>query len=146
MSSKANLICRTGGEKAMRKTSIWLLLVVASVSICKSQSITHAPTLEVCNADANLWDNQGDFQAYKDNRVKILTAGRDETPLGKISTDELVERAREMGDCYGETNGGSIYFIVRDFYLAVIGDRYEDFIVRHHLFEQFSREDREGKR
>jgi hypothetical protein len=120
--------------------------MLAFVSICKSQSIAHAPTLEVCRADANLWDNQDDFQAYKNNRVKILTTGRDETPVGKISTNELGERANEMRDCYEETSGSSIYFIVRDFYEGVIGDRYEDFLARHHLLEQFSREDKEGKR
>jgi hypothetical protein len=130
----------------MRKTAIWLFLILACVSISKSQSIAHAPTLEVCKADANQRDNQGDFQAYRDNRVKILTAGKDETPVGKISTEELVERANEMGDRYEETNGGSIYFIVKGFYESVIGDRYEDFIARHHLLGQFSREDREGKR
>jgi len=130
----------------MRKMSVLLFLALAFIPICKSQSIAHAPTLDVCKADANLWDNQGDFQAYKDNRTKIIIAGRDETPLGRISTNELVERTSEMADCYEETDGGSIYFIVRDFYEGVIADRYEDFIVRHHLVDQFDREDKEGKR
>jgi len=130
--------------KKLFAVSIFVLFGLMCGSTLQAQE--HAPTAEVCHADANLWDNQADFMAYRAERRGFIVGKTATSPLGILAVKELEKREAEMTNCYESDGAKTVYFIVRDFYLGVLEDREVDFIGRHHLVSEFYREDAVGKR
>ena len=111
----------------------WLLvLVCVSFNSLGSQEVKHAPTVECCRADQQLW-------------LAKLEQPNDGTAT--VGYNELSGWFREMKDCRkvdpdselsyynttGEINSELIMRLVR-------------FLGRHHLWDQFLAEDAQGKR
>lgn len=125
-----------------------LLVFLFSPRLLASEPQQHAPTLEVCRADAAVWYDRDAATEYlkaetlhKSDNVKNLT------PTAKLALIEVKARASEMFVCakVDEPRSQS-YLEAADFYYIVMVDRYGDFIRRHHLMEQMMREDAQGLR
>jgi hypothetical protein len=128
----------------MKKMLLALITFLAFAGGAPPQQ--HAPTADVCRADANLWDNQEDFAAYRAERKGFLTGRSATSPIGVLSVKELEGRMQEMTDCYSSDGPRTTYFIVLQFYTSVAYDRGVDFIARHGLVDKFYQEDAAGKR
>jgi len=108
----------------------------------------HAPTLDVCRADAALW---GEIRAEIDyinaTAEKMSNSTPNRTEIAKLSLKEVNSRITEMVQCQSvDRESRDSYSKVEDFYVQVESDRWRAFIVRHNLYSQFEREDAEGKR
>jgi hypothetical protein len=122
-------------------------LLIFAFSAATAQEIKHAPTLESCTADINLWTSQ--FPAWPNPPYeKIRAATKD------LTSKELNDRTNYMFEC------GSAYpqlslarsgqvgpaFSPMFIYDAEVSSRYLDFIARHALLNKFNEEDKAGER
>lgn len=128
----------------MKKISVGIAFFLVVANATHTQQ--HAPTAEVCRADANLWDNQEDFAAYRAERMGFLAGRSAASPIGVLSVKNVEWRMQEMADCYNSDGPRTVYFIVLEFYTSVAYDRDVDFISRHGLTDKFYQEDQAGKR
>jgi hypothetical protein len=132
----------------MKPQFVCVLLFFTCALPLASEPQQHAPTVEVCRADAALWydrDAATDYlkaeTLHKSDNVKNLT------PAAKLSLAEVKARATEMFDCARvDEPRYQNYLEAADFYYIVMVDRYGAFIRRHHLMEQMMREDARGLR
>jgi hypothetical protein len=114
------------------------LLLLASTGFAQE----HAPTPEQCRADYRLW-----------------TANNPD--LKSLSFEELMQRSHVMDECSTTDpammqtflqdslrlgkNAPLSYSEVATLFHAVAGDKAVDFLMRHHLMDQFMREEAAGK-
>jgi len=117
-----------------------ILALIVLVSAAFAQE--HAPTPEQCRADYRLWSAKG-------------------TDFTDVSFEELMERSHVMTECsatdpewmqqFAEqavrvgTKAFLSYGDAGTLFHAAAGDKAVDFLMRHHLMEQFVREDKAGK-
>lgn len=108
----------------------------------------HAPTLQMCRADAAVWGNAQAETDYFNAEAERVTYGTpNPSPIEKLPVTEVKSRMREMGECFEvDPSQQKVYVAVDTFYGSVQGDRWLEFILRHHLMKQFEREDAEGER
>jgi hypothetical protein len=128
----------------MRKAILALAFFLVLAGTSRTQQ--HAPTADVCRADANLWDNPDDFAAYRAERIGFLAGKPATSPVGILPAKEVEGRMREMADCYSADSPHATYLITYQFYTGVAYDRGVDFIARHGMVEKFYQEDAAGKR
>jgi hypothetical protein len=119
------------------------LLVVGSFA----QDVQHAPTLQSCVADLNLWTSQIPGWPHSS-----MEQGREGTK--SLTVREMVGRMSAMNDCvqsypvFNKSNrdelspAGSLLQI----YALQIQDRLFNFLERHGMFDKFNEEDEAGKR
>jgi hypothetical protein len=108
----------------------------------------HAPTVDVCRADRAFWHNAEEETDYLNQETKHINDGtRNRNPIAKLSFKEINLRMSEMSACVSvdEPNLDK-YFDMMQFYSGMLEDRYRNFILRHHLIEQFKAEDAAGVR
>jgi hypothetical protein len=117
----------------MMKRFRLLVLVLVSVSTGGSQEVKHAPTVEQCRADQRLWLS------------KLEQTGTDGT--ADVGYKELFGWAKEMSECE------KVDPELHNRYYNTLGEasseqiiRLENFLDRHHLWDQFYAEDAQGKR
>jgi hypothetical protein len=109
---------------------LWLLLVmVTAFQLIHAQEVKHAPTVEQCRADQELWLSKLDAES-------ILL----------IDFRELNDWSREMRQCMGVDRK------FEDRYYNTVAEanfakarRFANFLDRHNLYEQFLTEDAQGK-
>jgi len=116
------------------------LVLIVLVSAAFAQE--HAPTPEQCRADYRLWTAKG-------------------TDFTDVSWKELMERSRVMTECsttdpewaqqFAEQdarlgkNASVSYRDLGTLFHAAAGDKAIDFLIRHHLMDQFVKESEAGK-
>lgn len=132
----------------MKRTKIVMLGVLGLLFVPELQAQEHAPAVDVCRADAAVWGKQPQADEYLSQETKHLTDGTpNSSPIAKLSLQELILRSEEMNDCERvDEPSWRTYQNVIDFYHTVIFQRYHNFIIRHHLLEQFKAEDAAGIR
>jgi hypothetical protein len=94
----------------------------------------HAPTVAQCRSDAAAWNKEEDA-GPKDKDVGY------QLPFG-----ELLKRQREMMSCTKSDTQHSQYRTIYHVYTTAMYARYQHFLERHQLMEQFLDEDSKGSR
>jgi len=111
------------------------------------QQVKHAPTLESCGADFNLWSSQ--ISGFPSS-----TADQDQEGTKSLATTEIVNRLSYLDDCsraYPVLNRSrpgemSALFSLEWVYVQEITRRKDHFLSRHGLLAKFYEEDEAGKR
>lgn len=108
----------------------------------------HAPTVDVCRADQAAWGNAQAQQDYATQELQHAKQGTKNTnPSAELPYEELIARQGEMVTCTAVDPPNSDKYVDTDnFYTQVAGDRFENFIIRHNLMQQFLHEDAAGLR
>lgn len=106
----------------------------------------HAPTAEQCVADMRLWSSQmDDYLIAETARIKSGTP--DKSQVIGLTMTQLNDRASEMVECVAVDPSGQVdYRQEASEYNDAYRDRFERYIVRHHLMDQVLKEDEEGLR
>ena len=125
------------------KTLIVVLLCVTTAGI--AQTTDHAPTLEQCTADINLWH----ARLGGGNNWDSIKAGTQD-----LTVETMETRKREIGVCalaypklaVAGPGEDSYIKVISDTYDEVISRRLEAFLTRHRLYDKFLEEDRQGLR
>ena len=132
----------------MKTAALLLVFVITLATIAGAGEIKHAPTLEACTADINLW-------------VSELKQWPKETPdqarkdLETLTYADLADRSAYLNDCLqahreladearGKLSAATTLILVD--YSSEMRNRLVDFIERHSLFPKFTAEDATGKR
>jgi len=113
----------------MKYAAATIVLLFASLAV--AQEVKHAPTIEQCQADANLWSVQS---LEETDRLSVLT---------------LEARWKEMYDCKrldSSRDQRSVYEMVMHNSISDQEVRMVHFLERHHEWDQFVVEDAAGKR
>ena len=107
------------------KTSFIILAMLLAVPAIR-QEVEHAPTAAQCQADQRLWLSQAEAEHGTDG----------------VTAHTLALREHEMGQCsVVDPQNTFKYLNTRAETCADEGLRYEQFLARHHLREQFDREE-----
>jgi hypothetical protein len=144
----------------MKKRIVALSVVFVALAVgTNSQEIKPVPSLEVCNAQVNLWVAQTDIsKPYSPETRKVMSAltSKDITDREGLITDcmladvrelravpegpERTEKAQKLGIRLHE--GAAL----DNLYSMEQRARYFNFIARRHLISEFDREDQAGER
>jgi hypothetical protein len=131
----------------MRNLVLCVVLGVTTLAIEPQAAVQdHAPTVEQCVADMRLWSSQmTDYWIADTARMKSGTPNKSEV-MG-LTIRQLSERSSEMLECISvDPSGRDDYKQEASEYNAAYNDRFERFIVRHHLMDQVLKEDKAGIR
>ena len=114
---------------------LWLLLAIAvPVQFIHAQEVHHAPTVAQCQSDQLLW-------ASKMEVMQPRFAG-----TADVSFTQLRDWGVEMLKCSDVDPGGRLrYFATSSMIQSRLITRYNNFLNRHHLYDQFLAEDAQGK-
>jgi hypothetical protein len=129
--------------------NLLLALFFVSLALSASQravSQDHAPTVEQCRADRNLWSSQmRDYLQAEGDRMKSGTPNH--TEIMKLKLSQLLVRFTEMLHCEAvdPSEASEYYSVVEQLELAH-EDRYMLFVQRHKLEAQLFQEDDAGLR
>jgi hypothetical protein len=108
-----------------------LLGLIANAPSAWSQEVKHAPTVEQCRADQQLW-----LDKVENNSIVEL-----------VSYTELDDWALEMADCRSVDPARHAEYDNTESEITFRQDiRLEHFLRRHNLWGQFIAEDAQGKR
>ncbi len=133
----------------MNKVVAFVVLVLCTgLSGRSSAQVDHAPTLEQCTADLNLWQAQANVDEALGN-AKIR-----EKSLEEITVDQMQQRLSLLKRCsqahpafdHSEAETTPRVLALTLTYNLEIKRRYALFMVRHNLFEKFTAEDEAGMR
>jgi hypothetical protein len=136
-------------------------LSVAFVTLAvgtNSQEVRHAPTLEVCNAQVNLWIAQMDITRKYGPEVRKV--------LNTLTSHQIEDRERLISDCIladvdellavpegqraAKAQKVGMRLDAADVLLSLYSreqrSRYFNFIARRHLLPNFDEEDQAGER
>lgn len=129
------------------KTRLLLACVFASSMFAIPQEVTHAPTLDSCTADLNLWTSQ--LPGWPTS-----TGEQDQEGTRSLTAHEITKRAAYLNDC-GQAYPGlnknrpgelSALASLGLIYESEIQRRLFRFLDRHGLYEKFTQENAAGKR
>jgi hypothetical protein len=118
------------------------VLVVAAAT-ATPQDVKHAPTIESCVADINLWSSE------------IPTGWDPGAALKSLTANEIQGRRRELTECEASypmlgratTSGSSSNAERLQFnYEIEMETRFIDFLKRHDMLDKFKQEDQAGQR
>jgi hypothetical protein len=106
------------------------------------QEIKHAPALQSCAADLNLWASQ--IPGWP-----IPTLDQLESGTKSLTVDEMEGRVSSMNECFQsypllqKSSPGDLpaALSLMGFYQQEVQLRYFSFLVRHHLLDKFKEED-----
>lgn len=127
-----------------------LCIAVLLFTFCATtvpQEPKHAPTLQSCTADLNLWTAQ--IPGWPDS-----SAEQDREGTKPLTFSEMAARVKSINNCVhaypalnrAATGELSVPFSLIDIYQREITNRYVDFLERHNLLGNFMQEDKAGKR
>ena len=124
-----------------------LTLITAAFITPAPQEVKHAPTLQSCTADLNLWTSQ--IPGWPKPSTEQIREG-----TKTLTVKEMQEREAYIGDCasaYPEINRAKNDGVSTGFYLIMaydieIEERLFGFLRRHSLLDKFTAEDEAGKR
>ena len=125
-----------------------LTLILAVFVTPAPQEVKHAPTLQSCTADLNLWTSQ--IPGWPKPSTEQIREG-----TKTLTVKEMQDREVYIGDCANaypaEVNrpkndgvSASLYLIM--VYDIEIEERLFGFLRRHSLLDKFTAEDETGKR
>jgi len=130
--------------------TLWLFLLglILRQPEQPQQEPKHAPTAEVCKADAAVWWGDDVVEEYEKSSTQLASGGKYiPNPAGDLSWDEVAARMHEMYNCKEvDKQDAQTYSRAFEFYWGVRMERYERFIQRHGLMEKFWKEDAQGLR
>ena len=130
----------------MRKC-LFVFQFVILVSPSSAFGQQHAPTLEMCKADVAVWYDDDTAADYNKQETKHITDGMPNTnEYNKLRLSAILKRINEMSDCYKVAGFQKLYIQASNFYVSIMSNRMQSFIIRHHLWEQFKKEDAAGLR
>lgn len=118
--------------------------VIALSAFVVPQDIKHAPTLDSCTADVNLWSSgMASHSAHQ-----MLEATK------SLTVHEMEERIVQLGDCYGaypalrqtRVEELPVTIALQETYQEAIYERLFNFLARHNLSAEFQKEDEAGTR
>jgi hypothetical protein len=120
-----------------------LLLAMSHVGVSQDD---HAPSVETCRADKNLWADQ--ITEYEYAEADYITKGLpNRTFIIGLTYNQLNIRPREMGQCaVVDTPMEAAYNQLLSRYSNARDDRFKFFVERHNLKKQMIAEDAAGKR
>ncbi len=129
------------------KTILLLTSLFALAALAVSQEIKHAPTLESCNADLDLWTSQipgfpTSTREQDQDGTKGLTVAE---TTGRLSYLDECSRAYPVLN-KNRTGELSELFSLELIYVQEIQRRHLHFLSRHGLTAKFYEEDEAGKR
>jgi hypothetical protein len=128
-------------------TRLLLPSVLVLTMLAASQEMKHAPTLQSCEADLNLWSSQ--IPGYPTS-----TSEQDQEGTKSLTVHEMTDRLSYLNDCslaypaFNKTRPGemSALFSLSWVYVQEMHRRYLHFLDRHSLSAKFYEEDEAGKR
>jgi hypothetical protein len=140
-SGRCNLVSRRRNEanerkgKSMKLAFMAIFLICGFVASSWGEPQKHAPSFAQCRSDAAAWNKEEDA-GPRDKDVGY------QLPFGK-----LLKRQREMMDCV-KLDGGArtSYKTIYHVYTTAMYARYQHFLERNQLMEQFLDEDSKGSR
>jgi hypothetical protein len=113
-----------------------LIIVVLIANPVFGQEVKHTTAKDLCREDQALWEAQLAKPA-------ISWA----TVVNDVDSKTLVLWASEMNDCSKvDKDRSQTYVDTVHWLFAVVFNRESDFLIRHHLVDQFNREDAAGAR
>lgn len=114
---------------------LWLLLAMAvPLQYIHAQEVHHTPTVAQRQSDQLLW-------ASKMKVMQPRFAG-----TADVGFTQLRDWGVEMLKCSDVDPGGRLrYFATSSMIQSRLITRYNDFLTRHHLYDQFLAEDAQGK-
>jgi hypothetical protein len=119
-----------------------IILCCASFAQVAAQTGQHPPPLEQCRLDVDTYKKLGNFSHPTEAEFKAQVDYLDRFPLSEIS-----RRIVEMESCMEVDRAHQKdYADVSILLEAARGNRYQNFLVRHDLWNQFVGEDAQGKR
>ncbi|MGH9595507.1 MAG: hypothetical protein ACRD3K_01800 [Edaphobacter sp.] len=106
----------------------------------------HAPSVEMCRADRNLWADQ--MTEYEYAETDYINKGLpNRSLLMGLTYIQLNNRAFELGQCaVVDVVSDSEYNHLVSRYSSARDDRFKFFVKRHNLYKQMLTEDTAGKR
>ena len=124
-----------------------LTLILAAFITPAPQEVKHAPTLQSCTADLNLWTAQ--IPGWPTPSTEQIREG-----MKSLTVKEMREREVYVGDCasaYPEIKRAKNNEVSTSLYLIMVYDieieeRLFGFLRRHSLLDKFTAEDETGKR
>jgi len=127
-----------------------IVVVTFLLVVGNGQEVHHAPTLQACTADMNLWWSQIPQRGSMAADVRAGTKN--------LTVKELNNRKQYISDCANaypqmvtQGTGGDCSRMPRSFSLSLeyqgeIDERMSDFLERHNLIAKFYEEDEAGQR
>jgi hypothetical protein len=113
-----------------------LIIVVLIANPVFGQDMKHTTTKDLCREDQARWEAQLAKPA-----ISWATVADD------VDSKTLVLWASEMNDCSKvDRDRSQTYVDTVHWLFAVLFNRESDFLIRHHLLDQFNREDAGGAR
>jgi hypothetical protein len=125
--------------------AVGLALLLTTIHVDAAQD-DHAPSVEVCRADMNLWRDQMTeyFTAEADYNNKGLP---NRSSVMGLTFLQLNHRSTEKGQCaVVDPPSGDEYNDLLVTYGEARDDRFKFFVKRHNLLKQMLAEDTAGKR
>lgn len=125
-------------------------VLVVALFLCvvgRGQEVRHAPTLEACAADMNLW--RGEIPATSDINNSIRTGTKNLTVKGM---QKRIEYIQDCASAYpqllqsGDSSRVPLTVSLVIEYRTEITQRLTDFLERRDLWSKFLEEDDAGKR
>lgn len=123
-------------------------LFVAIATSAGAQEVKHAPTVDVCRADAAVWWSNSVVDEYEKSEDELASNGKYiPNPVGDLPIKEVLARRTELIECEDvDKDNHHTYSSAIAFYSGVSSERYQRFLQRHGLFRQFVKEDAAGVR
>ncbi len=118
----------------MKKLILLTAVFIAHPVCC--QGVKHTTTKDLCREDEALWDSKLNQPSKSWSSV-----------ANDVDSKTLVLMATEMNDCVRADKDRSEQYLAMVHWLsAVMFNRESDFLIRHHLLDQFYKEDAAGAR
>jgi hypothetical protein len=126
-------------------------LLVLMCLVCPLAALAQkVPTVEQCRADVSIWGNTDKYLEYvnaEDQHRDPQKPNTNNTELARLSLSEILMRTKEMVACDSVDGEKDARYVQAAYmYEHIWGDRMLNFLGRHNLWEQFKKEDAEGKR
>ena len=118
---------------AKKILSVFLLGFYLAASVGAGTQTQHAPTLEQCRADGNLWKPTSTTDVVN----------------GPVLYIDLLTQATEMDQCasaYPDDKQAASWSLIADIHNSAAQNRLSNFLVRHRLENKFLKEDAAGLR
>jgi hypothetical protein len=132
----------------MKNWQLAIVVVIFALAVAAvPQEIKHAPTLQSCVADLNLWTSQ--IPGFPESNLDQVRSG-----TRPVTMQEIDGRISSLGECMnaypvvGRSVGGNMSAAMGllSCYDVEKESRYVDFLHRHGLLDKFKEEDAAGQR
>jgi hypothetical protein len=117
------------------KSALLVIAVLIAYPVL-GQEVKRTTTTDLCREDEALWESKLNQPSKSWSSV-----------ANDVDSKTLVLTATEMNDCLRVDKGRSEqYLAIVHWLFAILFNRESDFLIRHHLLDQFYQEDEAGAR